>query len=190
MSISKSIYVATLVAMLPSILASSAAMGAESSGGADSHVEKIVGVQAKNCASSERTIYFCDFGRGKSVRVCASDREISYLFAAGRGREEAISSNGQDDKVHFGFIRGGGPGGNQWDLRFSNGKTSYVVFTAEAGGASGWPGHSSSGISVMVGESSISRLACPRTGVGQKFSIHDIPHFVPRETDQRYLVWY
>ena len=144
----------------------------------------------KSIPINGKRLYKCVFPDDAMVMIDLYYDHIVYRFSKGKHTELKLSSNGRDGKVHYGFIRGGGPGGSQVDLRFSNSGVNYIVFTAEAGGASGWPGHMNSGVIIMRGASTIAERRCRQSGKAQELIFDEIPQFVPKETDTTYLAWF
>lgn len=121
---------------------------------------------ASLCAGGERVVYSCRFG-AKVGSVCLGRNSLHYRFGRPGVADITVSSTPDWSNIHTGGNRSQG-GLNQDYIRFTNGKTHYVVHVDETGSLNENPGRRSSGIEVLQGEtgpSMIASLSCPsRTG--------------------------
>lgn len=140
----------------------------------------------KPCAPTETLVYACALKSPRTVSVCAGDRALIYRFGPA-GAPELILVGRTDKTVHVGTIVGGG-GGSQTAIRFSGQGHDYTVWSATYGDLTDIAGQKASGIVVEKGEEIVSQLSCKSQGPDQE--IHNVPEWVPEETDERHLGWF
>jgi hypothetical protein len=83
-------------------------------------------VTASLCGTGEKVVFACNTGK-KSVSVCSTQKGLQYRYGVDRNSLDiSLDANGA--------AAGQYPlaGGGVWYMRFSNGSTNYVVYTAES----------------------------------------------------------
>jgi hypothetical protein len=83
-------------------------------------------VTASLCAAGEKVAFSCNTGK-KSVAVCSAGDTTLYKFGASAAALD-ITVDAKGAKKGSGMLGGGGYA----FLRFVNGKTNYIVYTAES----------------------------------------------------------
>lgn len=81
---------------------------------------------ASLCDTGEKVVFACNTGK-KSVSVCSTQKGLQYRYGVDRNSLDiSLDANGA--------AAGQYPlaGGGVWYMRFSNGSTNYVVYTAES----------------------------------------------------------
>lgn len=83
-------------------------------------------ITADLCLPGEQVVFSCNTGK-KSVAVCSAGDAVQYKFGTSPSALD-IAIGTKDSKKGNGMLAGGG-----YDfLRFVNGKTNYIVYTAES----------------------------------------------------------
>lgn len=140
----------------------------------------------KPCAPTETLVYACALKAPRTVSVCAGDGALIYRFGPADA-PELILVGRTSGMVHVGTIVGGG-GGSQTAIRFSSRGHDYTVWSATYGDLTDIPGQKASGVVVEKGDEIVSQMSCKSQGPDQQ--IHDVPDWVPEETEERHLGWY
>ncbi|MBB4614750.1 hypothetical protein [Novosphingobium taihuense] len=123
---------------------------------------------ASSCADGERVVYSCRFGM-KIGSICLGRNSLHYRFGRPGRPDITVSSSPDWSNIHTGGNRSQG-GLNQDYIRFTNGKTHYVVHVDETGSLNENPGIASSGIEVLEGETGSATLASLRCKSAARFN--------------------
>jgi hypothetical protein len=106
-------------------------------------------------ASSGTTLFECVLDDGKRVRVAAEGDRLTYTYGLNDDVEMMLPASAAQNNLFYMSQRFAGM---QYQLRFANGDTSYILFSAEGNGNSG--AQASSGLVVMRGTETIDNHAC------------------------------
>jgi hypothetical protein len=125
------------------------------------------------------SLFHCTLANGKNVSVTICGEQIIYRYGRGSRAELTLNGTPRSRNVFYGGGRYVSP---QYQLRFQNGRYSYIVHTMEAN-----PRMDSSGISglvVMRDARTILDLSCRRwTGFTGSYELRDA---LPIDEDERY----
>ena len=102
------------------------------------------------------TIFTCAIGK-KTVSVTRADGRLTYHYGTGAKDEMSIVGVPASGNV---FQLAQRFAGLEYQLRFKNGDTSYIVYDSEGNGRSG--AAATSGLVIMQGTKPISDRACAR----------------------------
>ncbi|MEO7384706.1 MAG: hypothetical protein ABIU18_07220 [Novosphingobium sp.] len=130
------------------------------------------------CGRDEETLYSCPFARGTGS-VCLGRAQLHYRFGHLRHLDIDIVNAPDWSNIHIGRVVGY-RGAYENHIRFTNGQTHYVVYSAWLSNQSSPSGTPYSGISIFRGangEKSIGHLDCPaRMEAGSMSRGLDNPH--------------
>jgi hypothetical protein len=120
------------------------------------------------------TVFTCAIGK-KTVLVTQADGRLTYHYGAGGKDEMAIVGVPASGNV---FQMSQRFAGMEYQLRFTNGEYSYIVYDSEGNGRVG--AAASSGLVIMQGTKQISDRSCARF---TEFSISLNSLGIPEDTD-------
>lgn len=109
-----------------------------------------------NRPPDNRTVFACSLG-AKQVSVTASGNQLLYRFGTSGRTELAITGSVARNNL---FFRSARFAGIENQLRFTNGRFSYVVFSLAGNPGAGARGVS--GLTVFDGQRTVSELTCKR----------------------------
>jgi hypothetical protein len=118
------------------------------------------------------TLFKCAIGK-KTVSVTRTGSQITYHYGTGGKDEMAITGT----PGHI-FQMSQRYAGMEYQLRFKNGDTSYIVYNSEGNGNSG--ARATSGLVIMQGTSQISDKSCTRY---TEFTVSIDSLGLPQDTD-------
>jgi hypothetical protein len=118
------------------------------------------------------TLFKCAVGK-KTVSVTRTGDQITYHYGTGGKDEMAIT--GTPGNI---FQMSQRYAGMEYQLRFKNGDTSYIVYNSEGNGNSG--ARATSGLMIMQGTSQISDKSCARY---TEFTVSIGSLGIPQDTD-------
>ncbi|WP_374414750.1 hypothetical protein [Novosphingobium colocasiae] len=112
------------------------------------------------CVGGERVVYSCQFG-AKIGSVCLGRTSLHYRFGRRNQAEIDVASVADWSNIHVGGNRSQ-VGLNQDFIRFTSGRTHYVVHAGATGPLNDDPGRRISGIEVLEGDAAeeIASLPC------------------------------
>ncbi|MES1199543.1 MAG: hypothetical protein ABUS48_06150 [Pseudomonadota bacterium] len=137
------------------------------------------------CLEGEAVVFSCAL-HSKVASVCVGASAVTYRYGPDGAPELQIASTGADGVAHVSDIGGGG-GGSQAAVRFSQNGYDYIVHSMEAGANTDVPGQKFAGLTVLHGDATVLNEDCPDPAQHQ-FSTSDIP--APAETDAKYEAWW
>jgi hypothetical protein len=131
-------------------------------------------VRAVNAEGTPATVFTCAIGK-KTVAVTRTDGQLTYHYGA-NGKDEmaivGIPSTGNIFRMSQRFA------GMEYQLRFTNGDYSYIVYDSEGNSRTG--AASTSGLVIMQGSKRISDRSCSRF---TEFAISLDSLGIPEDTD-------
>lgn len=110
---------------------------------------------ASAAANAGTTLFECVLADGKRVRVAAEGDRLTYTYGLNGDVEMMLPASASQNNLFYMSQRFAGM---QYQLRFANGDTSYIVFSAEGNSNTG--AQASSGLVVMRGTRTVDNHAC------------------------------
>lgn len=127
-----------------------------------------------HAAGSSTTVFTCFIGK-KTVFVTRADGRLTYHYGTGIKDEMSIIGNPASGNV---FQMTQRFAGMEYQLRFTNGEYSYIVYENEGNSRAG--AAASSGLVIMQGTKHISDRACARF---TEFTASPDSLGIPQDTD-------
>ena len=113
----------------------------------------VVHANESHCTTSEKTVFNCKAGK-KIISVCGVGGELQYRYGRFGSPELRLPTTpGEASLVSYGTIMLAGGGGDY--LRFVNGKTDYIVYSASIKG-----GADKEGVAVEKNGKLLANAAC------------------------------